>query len=90
MERNNNNGGGNYNGGGNSTYTKVRQFPAWSNPDAYCYTCVYKLRKGHSSANCPKANETPGHKKEATCTNPMGGSMKCAGWGNKHDGNEQK
>ena len=82
-------------GGLRSTSTNTntqgpKQFPPWTDPDAYCHTCGYKLRIGHSSATCPKAKNHPGHKKCATRANPMGGSLKDAGWGNKPDGTERK
>ena len=86
--RGNGGGSGGTSGGGSSTGKK--EFPAWSDPNAYCFTCGYKLRTGHDSANCPKAKDNPGHKTEATRANPMGGSLRCAGWGNKPDGKERK
>lgn len=87
------NGGGNGNGNGGDagagTSTGTTH-PPWTDPDAYCYTCGYKLRKGHNSATCPKAKDHPGHKKEATRNNPMGGSLKDAGWGNAPNGTERQ
>ena len=80
-------GGG---GGRGTSNNQTRSWPAWTDPDAYCFTCGYKLRKNHSSAMCTKAQNHPGHKKEATRTNPMGGSLKDAGWGNKPDGTERQ
>ena len=81
------NGGGN-NGGG--TTQQPKEWPAWTDPGAYCFTCGYKLRHGHTSATCPKAKDHPGHKKEATRANPMGGSLKDAGWGRAPNGTERK
>ena len=86
--------GGKSNGGGGSNNStnnqQTKSWPAWTDPDAYCFTCGYKLRKGHTSAFCPKAKDHPGHKKDATRANPMGGSLKDAGWGNKPDGSERQ
>ena len=65
-------------------------WPPWSDPKAYCHSCGYKLRKGHTSATCPKAKLHPGHKKDATRQNPMGGSLKDAGWGHTPNGNERQ
>ena len=42
-------------------------------------------KKGHTSANC-RFNENPGHKKEATRKNTMGGSQLNAGFGNAPNG----
>ena len=70
--------------------TQSKSYPPWTDPDAYCFTCGYKLRKGHSSATCPKAKNHPGHKTDATRANPMGGSLKDAGWGNAPDGTERQ
>ena len=81
-------GGGGGTGGGNNQTTKT--WPPWTDPEAYCFTCGYKLRKGHTSANCPKATNHPGHQKDATRANPQGGSLKDAGWGNKPDGTERQ
>ena len=81
-------GGGGGGGATNSTQ-QTKTFPPWTDPDAYCYTCGYKLRIAHNSATCPKAKNHPGHKKDATRANPMGGSLKDAGWGNKPDGRER-
>ena len=74
---------------GAGTSTK-EEFPPWTDPAAYCHTCGYKLRKGHTSATCPKAKDHPGHKKEATRNNPMGGSLKDAGWGKSPNGTERQ
>ena len=83
-------GGGGGGGGGNATNSQgAKTFPPWTDPDGYCHTCGYKLRKGHTSEKCPKAKNHPGHKKNATRANPMGGSLKDAGWGNKPDGTER-
>ena len=60
-------------------------WPAWCDPDAYCHTCGYKLRKGHNSKTCKFASN-PGHKKEATRANTMGGSQLNAGFGNPTNG----
>ena len=83
-------GSGNGNGGNINSGNQPKTWPAWTDPDAYCYTCGYKLRKNHCSGTCPKAKNHPGHKKEATRANPMGGSLKDAGWGNKPDGTERQ
>ena len=82
-------GGGGSGGGAHNNTQQEKTFPPWTDPDAYCHTCGYKLRKGHTSANCPKAKNRPGHQKNATRANPMGGSLKDASWGNKPDGTER-
>ena len=92
------NGGGNggrnggRNSGGNSDQNnqQTKEWPPWSDPGAYCFTCGYKLRHGHTSATCPKAKDHPGHKNGATRANPMGGSLKDAGWGNAPNGTERQ
>ena len=56
-------------------------WPNWCDPGAYCNTCGYKLRKGHSRKNCPQAKDNPDHKSEATHRNPMGGSRRNCGFG---------
>lgn len=38
-----------------------------------CWTCGYKIRRGHTSKSC-RFRINPGHKKEAMRENPMGGS----------------
>ena len=86
--RNGGGGGGNGNGGGAGAGTSTH--PPWTDPDAYCYTCGYKLRKGHNSATCTKAKDNPEHKKEATRNNPMGGTLLNAGWGNAPNGTERQ
>ena len=83
-------GGSGGGGGGHNNNQQEKTFPNWTEPDAYCHTCGYKLRKGHNSANCPRAKNHPGHQKNATRANPMSGSLKDAGWGNKPDGTERK
>ena len=88
-------GGGGGGGGGDRNKKKKDQnkttgaFPEWSDPDAYCWTCGYKLRDGHTSGNC-KFRDNPGHQCAATRKNPMGGSKLNAGWGNKPDGTERE
>ena len=62
-----------------------KTWPAWTDPDAYCHTCGYKLKVGHSSANC-RFKGNPGHKSCATRQNTMGGSKLNAGWGNAPNG----
>ena len=74
----------------NSDTQQTKTWPPWTDPKAYCFTCGYKLRSGHTSATCPKAKNHPGHKKDATRANPMGGSLKDAGWGNKPVGTEHQ
>jgi len=77
------NGGG---GGGGNRNNNTRAWPDWCDPDAYCWTCGYKLKKGHTSANC-RFCKNPGHKKEAmTCKNTMGGSQLNAEFGNAPNG----
>lgn len=57
--------------------------------DGFCWTCGYKVRRGHTSATC-KFKDNPGHKCDATRANPMGGSKREAGFGNKPDGTERQ
>jgi hypothetical protein len=78
-------GGGNNNGANNDANTDNKTWPDWCDPDAYCWTCGYKLKKGHTSANC-RFLENPGHKKEATRKKNMGGSQLNAGFGNAPNG----
>ena len=35
------------------------KWPSWFSPDAYCFTCGYKLRKGHKSSTCNRGKATP-------------------------------
>ena len=58
------------------------EWPSRCEPDEYCFTCVYKLRKGHDSSNCPKARNNPDHNNGATRNNTMGGSRTNVGFGN--------
>ena len=62
------------------------KWPCWSNPDAYCFTCGYKLRRGHDSSTCNNGKGNPNHMKEATRQNTMGGSTANAGFGNAPNG----
>ena len=55
---------------------------SWCDPDAYCFTCRYKLRKVHDSSNSPKARNNPDHKKRETRNNTMVGSRINTGFGN--------
>ena len=57
-------------------------WPNWCNPGAYCHTCGYKLRKGHSSKNCPRGKDNLYHNSEATHQNPIGGSWLNCGFRN--------
>ena len=84
------NGGGQRSNNTNTNTQESKRFPPWTDPDAYCHTCGYKLRIGHNSTTCPKAKNHPGHKAEATRSNPMGGSLKDAGWGSKPDGTKRQ
>ena len=77
------------NGGNNRTIDTISNsstWPNWCNPGAYCHIWVYKLRKGHSSNNCPRAKDNPDHKSEATRRNPMGGSQINCGFRNTPNG----
>ena len=58
----------------NATNRNSSTWPNWCDPGAYCHSCGYKLRKGHSSKNCPRAKDNPYQKLEANRRNPMGGS----------------
>ena len=69
-----------------NTSSNGSNWPNWCNPGAYCHTCGYKLRKGHNSKNCPRANDNQDHKSEATLRNPMGGSQMNCGFGNTPNG----
>ena len=81
-----NNGGGGDGGGDVCTQANRNgPWPSWTDPDAYCWSCGYKLRKGHTSATC-RLKHKPQHKKEATRQNTMGGSTNNKGWGNPPNG----
>lgn len=57
-------------------------WPEWTDPNAYCWSCGYKVRKGHTSETCKRKKD--GHtsaKCKATRANTMGGSQENAGWG---------
>ena len=62
------------------------EWPSWCEPDAYCFTCGYKLRKECDSSNCTKSSNKPNHKKGATRNNTMGGSRMNIGFGNAPNG----
>ena len=64
----------------------VGKWPSWCAPDAYCFTCVYKLRKGHNSGNCNRGKSNPNHKKQAILKDAMGSSKMNAGFGNAPNG----
>ena len=70
----------------NRTTENNEEWPSWCEPDAYCFTCGYKLRKGHVSSNLPKDSKKPDHKKGATLNNTMGGSRMNMGFGNAPNG----
>ena len=71
----------------NKTRTsKNKEQSSWWEPYAYCFTCRYKLRKGHDSSNCPKARNNPNYKKEANRNNTMGGSRTNMVFGNAPNG----
>ena len=78
--------GGTSGGGGAG---KDIEYPPWCDPAAYCFTCGYKVKKGHDSAHC-RLKDNKGHKKEATRSNPMGGSMMNSGFGHAPNGSERK
>ena len=69
-----------------ATNSNNSTWPNWCDPGVYCHTCGYKLRKGHSSKNCPRAKDNPDHKLEATRRNPMGGSWLKCGFGDTLNG----
>ena len=75
--RNNNTDDSNINGG---------KWPSWCAPDAYFFTCGYKLRKGHDSGNCNRGKGKPNHNKEAKRQDTMGGIKMNAGFGNALNG----
>ena len=66
----------------NTRTTEKQKWPSWWEPYAYCFTCGYKLRKGHDSSNFLKARNNPNHKKEANRNNTMVGSRMNMGFGN--------
>jgi len=74
-------GSNNENSGGNLSTPGA----GWADPNGYCWTHGYRVGQGHNSMTCRDA-EKPGHKKEATRQNIMGGSTKNAGFGNKPNG----
>ena len=39
------------------------KWPSWCAHDAYCFTCGYKLRKGHNSGNCNRGKGNPDKKR---------------------------
>ena len=48
-----NSGSGNRNRNSNNrNNAKNKTWPDWCDPNAYCWTCRYKLKKDHNSANC--------------------------------------
>ena len=61
-----------------------KSWPEWCDPDAYCWSCGYKLRVGHNSKTCKRKKE--GHKEDATRKNIMGGSAHNKSWGNQPNG----
>ena len=64
-------------------------WPTETDITAYCWSCGYCLVPGHNSATCSRAKENPSHKKTATRSNPMGGSLRNAGWGEAPNGMER-
>ena len=83
---NNNNSrrnGRNNNNNNNNTSTDNNKWPDWCDPDAYCHTCGYKVRKGRGSVHCTKAKDTTDHKVNVTPQNMLGGSKLHTGFGNK-------
>ena len=74
---------------GRSDYTNAGnsgKWLSWCAPDAYCFTCGYKLRKGHNSSTCNRVKGNPDHNKDTTRQNTMGGSKVNAGFGNAPNG----
>ena len=74
---------------GRSDYTNPSnggKWPSWCAPDVYCFTCGYKLRKGHNSSTCNRGKGNLDNNKEATRQNTMGGSKTNAGFGNAPNG----
>jgi hypothetical protein len=78
--------GGNGGNGGRGQYRKAggQSFPAnekdgirptrrWDN-DNYCWTCGFDIK--HDSMTCKYIKDTANHKKEATSTNAMIGSIR--------------
>ena len=61
-------------------------WPRWCNPDAYCFTCGYKLRRGHNSSTYNNGKGNTSHMKEATRQNTMGDRTAHAGFGNAPNG----
>ena len=62
------------------------RWPRWCNPNAYCFTCGYKLRRGHDSSTCNNGKGNTSHMKEATRQNTMGDRTAHAGFGNAPNG----
>ena len=62
------------------------KWPRWSNPDAYCFTYGYKLRRGHDSITCNNGKGNPNHMKEAMRQNTIGGITKNAVFGRDPNG----
>ena len=46
------------------------EWPPWCDTYAYCFTCGYKLRKGHDSSNFPKAKNIPTTRRGQPATTP--------------------
>ena len=46
------------------------EWPSWCEPDAYSFTCGYKLRKGHDSSNFPRPGTTPTTRRGQPGTTP--------------------
>ena len=73
----------------NGTRNNSSTWYNWCDPGAYCHTCGYKIRKVHRSKNCPRSNDNPDHKSEATLRKPMGGSRLNFGFGDTPNGKLQ-
>ena len=70
----------------NTNTSNGGKWPHWCAPDAYCFTCGYKLGKVHDSTTCRQGMGNPNHIKEAMRQKTMGGSKANAGFGNAPNG----
>ena len=70
----------------NTNTSNGGKWPHWCAPDAYCFTCGYKLRKYHNRSTCNMGMGNANHIKEATRQNTMSLSKANEGFGNAPNG----
>ena len=71
-------GGGNGGGKPGAREAAMSRYERNLDPDGYCHTHGYKVKKGHTSVICSNPDE--GHKKGATRAKPLGGSDANKDW----------